>query len=149
MTWTEKWKPYGLSETWKSFFISNNHDTHPGINYPRIKTHEPGNPARVITSGCGSPNENLSLFVEQYCKVIVDTIPCRIRDIAYMLDIIDKLNIEGIRDDDLLVSFDIINMFPAIDNEIGVQRVKCKLNEYVNIDLMCQLNASLRLWKFA
>ena len=59
----------------------------------------------------------------------MDPIPCRIRDTTHMLDIIDKLNIAGIRDDDLLVSFDIINMFPPIDNEIGVQRVKCKLNE--------------------
>ena len=44
-----------------------------------------------------------------------------------MLDIIDKLNGEGIQDNDLLVSFDIINMFPSIDNESGIKIVRNKL----------------------
>ena len=42
------------------------------------------NPARVITSACGTPTENLSLFVEKYCKVVVDSIPCRVRDTSHM-----------------------------------------------------------------
>ena len=44
-----------------------------------------------------------------------------------MLDIIDKRNGEGIEDDDLLVSFDIINMFLSINNETGIKIVMNKL----------------------
>ena len=42
-----------------------------------------------------------------------------------MLGIIDSLNEKGILDGDMLVSFDIINMFPSIDNDTGVERVRC------------------------
>lgn len=54
--------------------------------------------------------------METYCKVVVDTISCRVQDTGHMLNIIDELNLEGIEDVDLLVSFYIINMFPSIDN---------------------------------
>ena len=121
--WVDKWRPLGLSDKWIKFIISTT-DVHPGINYPLIKTHKSNNPARVITSGCGTPTENLSLFVEKYCKVGVDSIKCRIRDTADMLEIVDDLNEIGIQEGDLLVSFDVINMFPSINNKIGVERVR-------------------------
>ena len=34
--------------------------------YGLITTHEENNPARVITSGCGTAVEFLSIFVENY-----------------------------------------------------------------------------------
>jgi hypothetical protein len=67
--------------------------------------------------------ENLSLFVEKYCKVGVDLIKCRIRDTVHMLETVDDLNEIGIQEGDLLLSFDIVNMFPSINNKIGVERV--------------------------
>ena len=94
-----------------------------------MKMHKVGNPARIITSGCGTPTENLSFFVEKYCKVAVESISCRVRDTSHMLDIIDELNEIGVSDGDMLVSFDIINMFPSIDNKIGVEQVCSKLEE--------------------
>ena len=127
--WVDKWKPWGLSDKWIEF-ITENTNAHPGVNYRLIKTHKVNNPARVITSGCGTPTANLSLFVEKYCKVVVDSISCRVRDTSHMLGIIDSLNEKGILDGDMLVSFDIINMFPSIDNDTGVERVRCKLTEF-------------------
>ena len=64
---------------------------------------------------------------------MVDSISCRVRDTAHMLDIIDELNTKGVQNQDLLVSFDVINMFPSIDNRTGLERVRRKLDEY------CQL----------
>jgi hypothetical protein len=40
-----------------------------------------------------------------------------------MLDIVDELTLTGLSDEDLLVSFDITNMFPSIDNQTGIERV--------------------------
>ena len=108
-------------------FITTNKVPRPGTNYPLIKTHKPDNPAWVITSGCGTPTENLSLFIETYCKLTLENIPCCVQDTRHMLDIIDKLNGEGIQENYLLVSFDIINMFLSIDNEIGIKIVRNKL----------------------
>ena len=77
-----------LSDKWITF-ITNNSNRQPGINYPLIKTHNAGNPARVITSRRGTPTENLSLFVEKYCKIALNSISCRVGDTAHMLDIVD------------------------------------------------------------
>ena len=41
-----------------------------------------------------------------------------------MLDIIDILNSLDLSLDSILVSFDIINMFPNIDNNLGLSSVK-------------------------
>ena len=56
--WLEKWKKWGLSDEWIKF-VTSNEVPHPGTSYPLIKTHKPSNPAWVITSGCGTPTENL------------------------------------------------------------------------------------------
>ena len=86
--WINKWQPMGLSAKWIKF-VTNTNSTHPGIYYPLIKTHKADNPARVITSGCSTPTENLYLFVEKYCKIALDSISCRVRDTTHMLDIVD------------------------------------------------------------
>ena len=106
----------GLTDQWVKF-ITGATKLHPVINYPLIKTHKVNNQARVITSRCGTPTENLSLFVETYCKVVV--VVCRVKDTAHILEIIDELNTTGISESDLLLSFDIVNMFPSINNVIG------------------------------
>ena len=128
-TWVDKWKHLGLTDQWVKF-ITGATKLHPVINYPLIKTHKVNNPARVITSRCGTPTENLSLFVETYCKVVVDSIVCRDKDTAHMLGIVDELNTTGISESDLLVSFDIVNMFPSITNVIGVERVRKRLTQF-------------------
>ena len=61
-----------------------------------------------------------------------------------MLNIIDELNLEGIEDGDLLVSSDITNMFPSIDNQSGVERVRHKPNQYahkIDVPVECVLEA--------
>ena len=58
--WVDKWKLSGLSDKWVKF-ITGATEFHPGVNYPLIKMHKVNNPARVITSGCGTPTENLSV----------------------------------------------------------------------------------------
>ena len=122
----DKWRPFGLTERRIKFIFSST-DVNPGTNSLLIKTHKHNNPARGITSGCGTPTENLSLFVEQYCKLVVESIKCRIKDTTHMLGIVDNLNEIGIQEENLLVSFDIVNMFPSINNKIGVERVRKKL----------------------
>ena len=63
-----------------------------------------------------------------------------------MLDIIDNLNDPYLPDNSVLVSFDVVNMFPSIDNESGIKAVKEMLNvrENKNPPTECILEA-LRL----
>ena len=52
-----------LDSNWYRFFETSH--TKPGKMYGLIKTHKVGNPVRVITTGCGTAIENLSIFVEK------------------------------------------------------------------------------------
>ena len=56
----------------------------------------------------------------------------RIRDTSHFLDIIDTVNEKGIPDNIILVSFDIVNMFPSIDYVKGMDAVKLVLNTSVS-----------------
>ena len=48
--------------------------------YGLVKTHKVNNPVRVITTGCGTAVENLSIFVERYLYAEVLKIESRIQD---------------------------------------------------------------------
>ena len=43
----------------------------PGKYYGLIKTHKPNNPIRLITSGNGTVVENLSVFTEYFCILVL------------------------------------------------------------------------------
>ena len=51
---------------------------------------------------------------------------------SHLLDIIDELNSEMILDNTILVSFDIVNMYPSIDNDRGIAAVKNALETRAN-----------------
>ena len=56
--------------------------------YGLIKTHKNDNPARIITSGCNTAIETLSIFVEKVLYDIASNLQSRIKDTEHMLDII-------------------------------------------------------------
>ena len=97
-------------------FIETSH-ANPGKMFGLVRTHKVGNPARVITRGCGTAIENLSIFVEKSLYSEVLKIESGVKDISEMLTTIDNLNKNNaLTCDCRLESFDIINMFPIIDN---------------------------------
>ena len=91
--------------------------------YGLIKTHKNDNPARIITSGCNTAIESLSIFVEKVLYDIASNLPSRIKDTGHMLDIIDEINNSNLPTNSILVGFDIVNMFPSIDNKSGLKSV--------------------------
>ena len=130
--WIEKWKRNGvLNDSWSRFIKPSS--SIPGKMYGLVKTHKEGNPARVITSGCGTAIENLSIFVEKCLYSEALNIECRVQDTSEMLTIIDNLNnSNSLTSDCKLVSFDIINMFPSIDNISGLKSMKKVLESRSN-----------------
>ena len=108
-----------LDQKWKSCIQTECSTS--GKMYGLIKTHKNNNPARIITSGCNSAIESLTIFVE---KVLYDTagnLPSRIKDTGHMLDIIDEINNSNLPTNSILVGFYIVNMFPSIDNKSGLK----------------------------
>ena len=128
LNWIAKWSELEvLNEDWKRYITPIN--PRPGKMYGLIKTHKDNNPTRVITSGCGTAVENLSIFVEKLLYKEVKKISTRIKDTPHMLSIIDDINNSDIlNDNSILVSFDVVNMFPSIDNNSGMKAVAEVLN---------------------
>ena len=91
--------------------------------YSLTKTHKSGNLARVITSGCSTAIEKLSIFIETILFDSANDLPSRIRHTGHMLNTVDELNRWNLPTESLLVGFDIINMFPSIDNNFGLKMV--------------------------
>ena len=78
----------------------------------------------VLTTGCNTAIENLSCFIEVVCAALTNNTETRIRDTSHLLDIIDDINSEMIPDNKILVSFDIVNMYPSISNDRGIAAVR-------------------------
>ena len=121
--WVEKWESRGeINKQWGNFI--KNPDAVPGKNSTLYKTHKDSVPVRLLTTGCNTPTENLSRFVEKHTAPLALNIPSRIKDTDHFLEIIDQINTDGLPDNVSLVSFDIVNMFPSISNEHGVRTVQ-------------------------
>ena len=56
--WLDKW-PEKITEEWKKIITPNNSSA--GKMYGMVKTHKKDNPVRVITSGCNTAVEKLSI----------------------------------------------------------------------------------------
>ena len=126
--WCGKWKDLGyLSKEWVSYII--NSDARPAKNNPLYKTHKNDIPVRMLTSGNGSATENLSLYVEKHCGQLSKSVKSSIRDTGHMLEIIDGLNEIGIPDNAILISLDVENMFPSIDNDRGLSTIRQRLDK--------------------
>ena len=114
-TWVEKWSQMNiLDEKWKSYIQTECSTS--GKMYGLIKTHKNNNPARIITSGCNTAIESLSIFVEKALYDIASNLPSRIKDTGHMLHIIEEINNSNLLTNSILVVCDIVNMFPSIDN---------------------------------
>ena len=105
-----------LDNKWKSFITSST----AGKMYGHVKTHEENNPVRVIISGCNTAAENLPIFVENDLFELASELPSRIKSNCHMLEIIDNINNSNLSSSAVLVSLDVVNMFPSIDNNMGI-----------------------------
>ena len=101
----------------------------PGTAFGNVKTHKVVNPLRLITSCCGTAIEKLSAFTEYYLKPLAESLLSFIKDTTHLINKIDEINQLGpFPTGTLLVSWDVVTMFPNIDNELGVTAVKNALD---------------------
>ena len=101
----------------KEFIRPDNCNT--GKMYGMVKTHKADNPLRVIASGCNTVVEKLSILGEQTLHLLGDGLNSKIKDTNNMFEIIDNINKSILSENCVLVSLDVVNMFPNIDNKSG------------------------------
>ena len=100
--------------------------------YGVVKTQKVNNPARVITSGCNTAVESLSIYIEHVLFELSESMPSRIKDSNHLVDITDNINSMFLPANAILVTFDIVNMFPNIDSKSGLDVVKSALLKKIN-----------------
>ena len=97
--------------------------------YGNVKTHKENNPVRVIKSGCNTTVENLTIFVENVLFELASELPSRIKDTCHMLEIVGDINNSKLSSSAILVNFDVVNMFPRIDNNMRIASVRKYFDE--------------------
>ena len=68
--------------------------------------------------------------VDLICSLLIEVMQRRIKDMSHSQDTIDTLNEHPISTHAKLVSLDIVNMFPSIDNQREIQAVQDILNTH-------------------
>ena len=71
---------------------------------------------RVITSGCKTVDEKLSILVEKTLYPLADRLHSKIKDTNNMLEIIDNINKSMLSENCVLASFDVVNIPISIIN---------------------------------
>ena len=99
--------------------------------------------------------EKLSRYVESIFPPLTSNLPNMIKDKSHLLDLIDNINKSSLPDKPILVSFDIMNMFPKISSEREMEAVCSSLDSRSSKKLLkeclkeglknCLLNNNSRL----
>ena len=113
-------------------FLVPDSSSHTPVFYLLFRIHKPNPPSRPIISGCGSPTDHLSAFVDLYLKPIVTTLPSFIKDTNHFLRAIFDIQppIENI----LLATMDVKSLCTNIpieeDVEASMQALKIYYSDY-------------------
>ena len=75
----ESWKKGNIDDKTKDYLMVSE-DVKPGRFYLLPKIHKQGCPGRPVISGCGTPTEKISAFVEHNVRPIVSEINSYIKD---------------------------------------------------------------------
>ena len=137
--WGEKWINKGeIAEPLLDCIL--NSKAKPGTNYGLIKTHKPGNPIRLISSGIGMAVDNLSAFTEYFLYPCVTKEPQILSDTTALLNKIEDINhkFAPFPEGTLPVSWDVISMYPSINNEMGISACKRALDKRTTLRLRGQ-----------
>ena len=67
--------------------------------------------------------ENLSVFVEIVLFELSSKLLSQIKDTCYLLEINDDISNSNLGSSAIIVSFDVLSMFPSIDNDMGIASV--------------------------
>ncbi|XP_075162881.1 uncharacterized protein LOC142235515 [Haematobia irritans] len=100
---------------------------------PRIyglpKIHKEGTPLRPICSSMTSPSYNLCKYIVNILKNISEDSKYNVKDsIAFKT----KVNNLLIQDDEILISFDVVSLFPSIPINLAIQTIERKWTKIDN-----------------
>jgi len=81
----------------------------------------------TVTSGCGTPTEKISEFVDYHLKPLVTTIQSFVKDTN---DFLHKLtDIDSLPQNAILVTIDVVGLYPHIPHNEGLDAIRRVLDK--------------------
>ena len=107
---------------------------------PKIHKRLRNVPGRQVVSNCGMGTENISAFVEYHISNIIPGISRILKDTT---DFLKKLEDVNIPDNAIMVSFDVVGLYPHIPHEDGIEAMKRYLDlreeHAISTESLCDL----------
>ena len=89
---------------------------------PKIHQHFSNVPGRLVISNCGTPTERASEFLDHHLKPVIQNGKSYIRDSSDFISKIKDLN--NISQGALLVTADVVGLYPSIPHDLGLKSLK-------------------------
>ena len=109
-------------------FLEPSNEVRTPVFYTLPKLHKEGIPGRPIISGCNSPTEKLSQYLDFYLKPIVRNIPSYIKDTTHFLQVV--LNQKEIPNNAILVTLDVKSLYTNIPHNEGINLCLSAIQNY-------------------
>ena len=125
-----------ISEKKMKFFVYNyKNASNLGKLYflPKIHKGLSNVPGRPVISNCGTPTEKASEFLDYHLKLVMQRSWSYIKDSE---DFIEKIKrISNIPDDAILVTADVVELYPSIPHELGLKTLEEALEKRDSIQI--------------
>ena len=92
---------------------------------PKIHNRLNDVPGRPVISNCGTPTENLSEFLDHHLQPIIQAGKSYIKDTSDFLE--NLKNLGNIPSNAILVTADVVALYPSIPHDAGLQALFEKL----------------------
>lgn len=145
--WADKWMLNGTINVDIGNYVKDIQRTRPGKCKPLTKTHKPQPyPIRLLLSGCGTPTQHLSKFVQMNIRHLTSHMPYQVIDSKEFLQKIESINqhLTPLPDSAVFAACDVVNLYPNVNNNMGVPATKSMLDQFpspLDIPTSCVLDA--------
>ena len=100
---------------------------------PKIHKRLSNVPGRPVISNCGTPTEKASEFLDYHLKPVMQKSWSYIKDSG---DFIEKIKrIGNIPEDAILVTADVVGLYPSIPHELGLKALEAALEKRESIQI--------------
>ena len=96
---------------------------------------------RSVIANCGTPTEKASEFLDYYLKPVMQSIWSYIKDSGNLIEKIKRIS--NIPDDAILVTADVVELYPSIPHKLGLMALEAALEKRESIQI---LNPILSKW---
>ena len=97
------------------------------------KIHKPNTPGRPIISGCDSPTEKLSIYIDHFLKPLVPLIPSYIKDTTHFLNTLFAIP-TPLPPNTILATLDVTSLYTNIPHAEGIaSATKALYNKHTEI----------------